>query len=813
MKRLLAAAAALTMLTGTLASCGGSVPAASDTSVPVADTTVSQAEGSTEVPAEPVADTETLRRITNGMYKYEELSAVAGAAYVWNVERLNDDLFTVSYSDEVDQESRIVLTDHSFKDFAEIQYELPEELQQYDQCHSIPQFNPDGSFNCLAIAEDSGGMIPPKTPEEAQDFDFDAYYDILKTYYYACSYDKDGKLISYAKVEFPEEYYQYGSVPLGGSMSLGRDIIVLMNSDEQSVYRISTSDGSYSSIYTGISGVNGYTEESLFRDRDGKMILATRTNNYMTEPGETEEPIIEYREIKDDGTLSDVFYSENERYGYNSMGGAGYGEYRLTVPKEDGLYGIRDDNSAELLINWKNSGIEQMTVCPIGDDEFVGVLNEDSVDDQGNYSYSSKLIHLIPRDASEMENTHILTVGLPAYGYIDQNLVNKYNNSQDNYHVDVVNYGEINYDSIDFTAEEKRAQDEFEKALISGDIPDIVAALPLSQYNNLAKKGVFEDLGQLMDSGKGHSRSDFVSSVLDSLTFADGKIYAITPGFSVKSKLVKTKVWDKPTWTLDEMISVYDSHEDTAIHLYDGETKQEMLQTMANTLDGLIDYKEATCNFNDPQFIKVLEFCNRFVDEVPRPDKFTDGEEANQAYWTDRFYWFSRDEVVTLDQMAGGVDYCLSKYLQGGGEDMIYVGYPSDNGSGGRIAINYLISITSACKDKEAAWDFLCFIIENSVNGEYEYSVLKEIFEKNVYSEVGVQHSASGKEFPPQTKEEADMIRDYILSCRSIENNFDSSLWGIIEEEAGEYFAGAISAEEAAGRIQNRAEILISEKQ
>ena len=57
------------------------------------------------------------------------------------------------------------------------------------------------------------------------------------------------------------------------------------------------------------------------------------------------------------------------------------------------------------------------------------------------------------------------------------------------------------------------------------------------------------------------------------------------------------------------------------------------------------------------------------------------------------------------------------------------------------------------------------------------------------------------------------MIKEYILSCSTIENSFPNELWSIIYEEASEYFAGNITAEEAAERIQNRSEIYVSENQ
>lgn len=170
-------------------------------------------------------------------------------------------------------------------------------------------------------------------------------------------------------------------------------------------------------------------------------------------------------------------------------------------------------------------------------------------------------------------------------------------------------------------------------------------------------------------------------------------------------------------------------------------------------------------------------------------------------------------QQITPDNPPGGISYCMTKYLRGNGEDMHYVGYPSSKGSGGKIETKNFFSITSSCEEKQGAWEFITFNLKYQRASEEGYEVLSEKFKNEIYGEVGVQHSASGNEFPTLTKDEADMIYDYILSCDSVSNSFDYDLWNIITEESNGYFAGELTAEQTAERIQSRAEILLSEKQ
>ncbi|MBR6617908.1 MAG: hypothetical protein IKL00_08590 [Oscillospiraceae bacterium] len=63
----------------------------------------------------------------------------------------------------------------------------------------------------------------------------------------------------------------------------------------------------------------------------------------------------------------------------------------------------------------------------------------------------------------------------------------------------------------------------------------------------------------------------------------------------------------------------------------------------------------------------------------------------------------------------------------------------------------------------------------------------------------------------PLTQEERDNLEDYIRSCDTV-MTMNENVVNIVLEEAEMYFAGDLSAEDAAKRIQSRTEILVSEQ-
>ena len=141
-----------------------------------------------------------------------------------------------------------------------------------------------------------------------------------------------------------------------------------------------------------------------------------------------------------------------------------------------------------------------------------------------------------------------------------------------------------------------------------------------------------------------------------------------------------------------------------------------------------IDYEKAECNFDSDDFVKVLEFCNRFVDEVPRPDKGYDGPEAVDAYWTDRDTWFSRDMQLTTELPIDGFSLNYAQYMSGNGDDITLVGFPTNGKkNGGRLTVSGTYIIPKNASNMEGAWKFIEYDLKN--HDPYTNSCLKAQYE------------------------------------------------------------------------------------
>ena len=45
-----------------------------------------------------------------------------------------------------------------------------------------------------------------------------------------------------------------------------------------------------------------------------------------------------------------------------------------------------------------------------------------------------------------------------------------------------------------------------------------------------------------------------------------------------------------------------------------------MFSEIFSSSDDFVDYENAVCSFDSPEFIKLLEFCNEFPQEIDKPD-------------------------------------------------------------------------------------------------------------------------------------------------------------------------------------------------
>lgn len=428
--------------------------------------------------------------------------------------------------------------------------------------------------------------------------------------------------------------------------------------------------------------------------------------------------------------------------------------------------------------------------------------------------------------ASEVVQKEEITIGTLYNAQELQAAAVAFNKTSDKYHVTIKTY----IDSNNWT--ENSYQDaitNLNNDITSGtNCPDI---LELSQINveQLAAKGVIEDLTPYLEKSSVFSKEDFIDNLLDGLTY-DGVLVAIPSSFNVSTVVGKTsEVGEEMGWTLDEMMTFAKAHPDA--ELFDGIEQSTMLYyCMMYNQDAFVDWANGECHFDSEEFKTLLEFVNMFPQEI---DWTTyDGGakvEERQAgeILLENVYISDFQDVQMYPAMYGG--------------PVTFIGFPTTDGSVGcTMSVSSQYGITAKSEHKDGAWAFIESYLSSSKDSMYswgfptlkdklqeqidEITKVEYLLDENgeqVLDENGEPITTSGTSsiswdnweytYHTPTDEEIELVRELISVATPASNVSNDEILNIITEEADAYFKGQKSLDDVVNIIQSRVQIYISE--
>jgi ABC-type glycerol-3-phosphate transport system substrate-binding protein len=354
-----------------------------------------------------------------------------------------------------------------------------------------------------------------------------------------------------------------------------------------------------------------------------------------------------------------------------------------------------------------------------------------------------------------------------------------------------------------------------------------------SLFSNLSRKGALVDLYEFLEKDGELTKDDLVPTIL-SVCETEGKLTTLASSFYISTLGCKSKHFDKENWTIDEFIETCRNLPEGMKPFKTGNTNTEIFSRFVYNSNDFIDYNNATCNFNSPEFIKVLEFCNEYPNsgEGDEIDWENATDEEMNAFWEESEVALRNDKALLSDiYLSNPRDY--ARAVQGEfGEDVTLVGNPSVNGTGAMIYTSTSYAIMENSDYKDVCWDFIkeIFSEENQTSEMlYDFPVLKSAFDKKLDESMERPYytDSDGKKqeyddtwyiggeeikINPLTQAERDFVADYISNAKTTPYYYNQDIYDIISEESEAYFAGDKTAEQTAEIIQNRVSILISEQ-
>ena len=368
---------------------------------------------------------------------------------------------------------------------------------------------------------------------------------------------------------------------------------------------------------------------------------------------------------------------------------------------------------------------------------------------------------------------------------------------------------------------------ELSMDILSGNAPDIIAASPF-QLQKFSKNGYLADLSQLMDSGVGMKREEFLDNVIESVK-TDNGINVVYPAFKINTAAAKNEFVgaDSRNWTVNQAIDAYNSFDGD--FLANNFTKYDIRHYFFyGVMMDCIDCRTHTCDFNKG-LINVLDF----LTGLPQIEKRFDDPNIGQI---------GNNTALVKELQINGINssYAVNVLMNFYNEPMTFVGYPTDSGKGSYADIMTGFGIMTYCEQKEKVWEALSMLIFDSefqtmINNHFygipvKKSVIESLFlsaKNDNASSVTVSEENEKKstdisinapyEFPDGTElrlteKQKQQLSDLIYNIE-IDPFVNRMMEYIIKEESDYFFEGERTKSECIDILQNRIGIYLSENQ
>ena len=382
-------------------------------------------------------------------------------------------------------------------------------------------------------------------------------------------------------------------------------------------------------------------------------------------------------------------------------------------------------------------------------------------------------------------------------------LAASFNQQNDEYHIIIEDCGAGN-DPEDF-ARLTSIQ------LASGKGPDIIQTGFLEDYiAGMLEKGMLEDLGPYMEQS-GTREEDYFPFVFDA--WRDGShIYGVNPKTSVTGYQMEEGVLgSREEPDIGTLVDALLAWEEDAVFL-NGVDSQGLLEIFlkgTDTLWGMVDWEEGSCDFSGELFAKMLEAARQYGYDKRKSQLPVLAEERSL------FGIFSFDSAAERES-----------------EGKVVCGVLFDDGCYGAQKFTQTMAVNANSSHKEGAWEFLSFMLgEEAQSADDILPVRKGNFEAWLEKEKGrvkdgrkagstiqvimpngtVTTSVVTFTQEDITGEKVEEYRKVLEEARPYPVR-TAPILDIILEESADYFNGSKSAETVSEIITNRVQLYLAHR-
>ena len=486
----------------------------------------------------------------------------------------------------------------------------------------------------------------------------------------------------------------------------------------------------------------------------------------------------------------------------------GGGDWLYFCTGGDSLYGYDiEAGRLERLLSWTGVSIDSgqvLCAAPLEDGRLLTVTNPGS---------GAETIVLTPTDPASLPEVTVLTYATLSLDSGTRSKIVEFNKAHPDCRIEVRDYSEYGT-GPDPSAGRTRLQTE----LLAGNIPDLLdnSGLPMGQY---ARRGYLEDLLPWLEGDPDLGREAVMTQVIDAAC-RDGKLYQAFPSFTILTAAGRPElVGGRLRWTLADLAEAMKAMPEGGTAL--GAGREETLELLLPMLlDSFVDRDAGAASFDGEAFRTLLEFCAACPAPEDGESPYTRTQEGRQ---------------LLLPAELGTLEWEFILYPTAFGGKCSFVGYPrEDGGAGSCFRLGDGVSMTAACRNKEAAWTFVReTFLPRYPTGTYfgsAYPINRADFDRMMAQAAAPELDENGQPsgasssfliLPddsltiPGRKPTREELEQFTALYDAVDQVYDpdEKLLSIVREGAGAYFAGDKSLEDTVRLIQNRASLYLSENQ
>lgn len=357
-------------------------------------------------------------------------------------------------------------------------------------------------------------------------------------------------------------------------------------------------------------------------------------------------------------------------------------------------------------------------------------------------------------------------------------IVNDFNRTSEEYRVEVIQFGE---DGL--TAELLRTQ------LIAGEGPDIFAFYDRSSLADLGANS-FEDLLIYLDADEEYGRDTLVPELLEAMC-VQGKLSWLPYSFGISTFTAPSAYLSEPGFSFDE---AKQAAAKAGLPLFPGWMTRDILWGWLSdfAVGQYMDLETGTCSFDSEDYISLLEECAAAAAEF--------GSDSAALYNSLLQFELLQNliRVSTISDNYGGA--------------YAFVGVPNETTNGSMFSPDLCFAISSTSGNKDAAWQLVrsCLSDEHQQMNLTSFPASASVLDAMI--DDAVENGVHYYEYEYELDEaDAAKLRGLISETQTAQDAYPAVL-NIMAEDAAQFFAGQITAEQAAVYTQNRVSTWLAEQ-